>query len=290
MEAKSLLKHIRNKFNRNINNSKKTSPEWPAHTLWSVVEKACVLPRIERPGEKGGDGIFVERTLLDAFLPFNVTLSGAIAFVTAAANEFTRTGKANDLVTYLAGEEDDEASQLPPSLAWEWDRVGHDTATGFAKDCGSQTLTRAIERYARPRLGGQPYCELLKHAHKAACKEYHQRRAGAGSRALAASASAARVVAHSAIFYTVRALTGWVADVLVDAVATLRGQLSPPQLRKNAALKFAKYSLGAALSLALGTLVPFLYAHPYVFLGVEQLVANTTADAIVATLGDIEPS
>lgn len=115
-------------------------------------------------------------------------------------------------------------------------------------------------------------------------------RAGAGSRALAASTSAARVVAKSAMFYTVRALTGWVADVLVDAVATLRGQLSPPQLRKNAALKLAKYSLVGVLSLALGTLVPFLYAHPYVFLGVEQLVANTTAEAIVATLGDIEPS
>ena len=51
------------------------SPAWPAHTLWSVVEKACALPRIERPGEKGGDGIFVERTLQDAFLPFNATLS-----------------------------------------------------------------------------------------------------------------------------------------------------------------------------------------------------------------------
>ena len=45
-----------------------------ARVLWSVAE-AVLLPRIERPGEKGGDGIYVERTLLDAFLPFNATIS-----------------------------------------------------------------------------------------------------------------------------------------------------------------------------------------------------------------------
>ena len=44
------------------------------------------------------------------------------------------------------------------------------------------------------------------------------------------------------------------------------------------------------LSFALGTLVPFLYPHPYVFIGVEQLVANMLADTAVAALGDITPS
>ena len=45
------------------------------YIVWSVAEAALGLPRIEMPGEKGGDGIYVERTLLDAFLPFNATLS-----------------------------------------------------------------------------------------------------------------------------------------------------------------------------------------------------------------------
>lgn len=44
------------------------------HVLWSAAE-AIAVPRIEQPNEKGGAGIFVERTLLDALLPFNATLS-----------------------------------------------------------------------------------------------------------------------------------------------------------------------------------------------------------------------
>ena len=46
-----------------------------AHVFWSAAEAVLGLPRIELPGEKGGEGIYVERTLLDAFLPFNATLS-----------------------------------------------------------------------------------------------------------------------------------------------------------------------------------------------------------------------
>ena len=46
-----------------------------ARVLWSAAEAALVLPRIEAPGEKGGDGIYVEKSLLDSFLPFNATFS-----------------------------------------------------------------------------------------------------------------------------------------------------------------------------------------------------------------------
>jgi hypothetical protein len=45
-----------------------------ARVLWSAAEK-IVLPRIEKPGEKGGDGIYVEKTLFDSFKPANITLS-----------------------------------------------------------------------------------------------------------------------------------------------------------------------------------------------------------------------
>ena len=43
--------------------------------------------------------------------------------------------------------------------------------------------------------------------------------------------------------------------------------------------------------LAMGALVPFLYPHPYIFIGVEQLAANLLADSLVETyLGNVQPS
>lgn len=267
-----------------------SSPPSFAHVLWSAAEAVLALPRIEQPGEKGGDAIYVERTLLDAFLPFNATVSVALAFVTSSALELTRTNKINDLVEYIAGEEPEGSTDaLPPSLPWEWDRVGHDTVANLAKDCGSQTLTRYIEKQTRGAIGsGASYCELLKHAHKAACKEYHTC-AAAGSR-LSASAQAARVVVSSPTFYGVRALTAWLADISVDAVAWWRGQLSTAKLSSNATLKLAKYSLSGTLCLFAGAFVPFFYPHPFVFIGIEQLAANILADTLVAKLGTIEPS
>lgn len=259
--------------------------------LRSVVEAIASVPVIEKPGEKG-DGIFVERTLLDALLPFNATISAALAFVTASANELTRTNKINDLVNYLVEEEESSGSKPEPSLPWEWDRVGHDTCGNFAKDCGAQTLTRLLERSTKKNVGsGTSYCELLKHAHKAACKEYHDCRAVAGTRAIVAAKQSAKVVLLSPTFYVVRATTSWFADVAVDAVAYFRGQLSGKQLFANSWLKAVKYSLGGFLCLAFGGLVPFLYPHPYVFIGVEQLAANLIADTVVESyLGHVEPS
>ena len=43
--------------------------------LWSAAEAMRAVPYIEKPGEKGGKGIYVERTVLDAFLPLNATIS-----------------------------------------------------------------------------------------------------------------------------------------------------------------------------------------------------------------------
>ena len=43
--------------------------------FFSAAEGVCLLPRIEVPGTKGGTGVYVEKTLLDAFLPFNATFS-----------------------------------------------------------------------------------------------------------------------------------------------------------------------------------------------------------------------
>jgi hypothetical protein len=92
-------------------------------------------------------------------------LAQVLAFVTASANEMTRTNKVNDIVNYLAGEEDEPGT--PPSLPWEWDRVGHDTVGNMVKDAGSQTLTRYVERRTKDAIGSSAtYCELLKHAHK----------------------------------------------------------------------------------------------------------------------------
>ena len=51
-----------------------------------------------------------------------------------------------------------------------------------------------------------------------------------------------------------------------------------------------RYTLFGGFSLALGAAVPFIYANPYVFMGLEQLVANLGADYLVSTVGTIEPS
>jgi len=260
------------------------SIDW-GRVLWSVAEDVCYLPRIEKPSDKiKGDGIYVEKTLFDAFLPFNAILSSFLAFVTAAATELTRTGLINDLVTYLAGEED-QTDNLPPSLPWDWAQVGHDTVANLTKDTLGQTLTRSIEISAKPMLTRQGYCELLKHPHKAAFKAYK----GPASR-LSAKVAASKVVVLSPTFYVVRSLTAWIADVFVDGVAWSRGQLSTPKLKSNIALKCAKYALFGAFSFVLGTFVPVAYPHPYVFLAAEQLVGNLTAETLVGKLGVIEPS
>ena len=170
--------------------------------------------------------------------------------------------------------------------------MGHDTCTNLAKDCGSQTLARYLERRAKSKLGASSsYCELLKHAHKAACKEYHDCRklAGASGRGMAASARAARVVLRSPTYYLVRSLTGWLADVAVDCIAWWRGQLSTAHLRSNTCLKATKYALGGALCLRWARWCPSS-THPYIFIGVEQLAAVLLADSLVETyLGNVQP-
>ena len=321
--------------------------------LWAAAEAARRLPQIEKPGEKGGDGRYVERTLFDAFLPLNTTLSTVrlsplvhscalalpfalsagrhgrsaaaqgIAFLNASATELVRTNKIQDLVTYLAGpapeaEPDAEPEIEPEVLPWEWDRVAHDTSANFARDVGSQTLARLFERRFKAEIGsGAAYCELLKHAHKAACAlrrdpnepargpmRARSEPLGVAMVALArrcieyfeyprgwsASMQAAKVIIRSPIFYAVRGLTMWLADVAVDAVAWYRGQLRTAQLQSNAALKLAKFSLSGVLCLSMGSLVPFVYPHYLVFMAVEQLGANMLADFLVAKLGTIEPA
>lgn len=186
--------------------------------VWSVAEtNSLLLPHIERPGEAGGHGVHIERTLFDAFLPVNAMLSATLAFVSAAVMEVTRTNKINDLVVYIGGE--DDSNEEEPSLRWEWDRVGHDTVANFTKDAGSQTLARCIERVAKPKLVDASYCQLLKHAHKAACRDYREAKQLASATKMSASRSAAKALALSPTFYAVRSSTCWVADVFVDLVA-----------------------------------------------------------------------
>ena len=55
--------------------------------LKSVAEVVRVLPVIEKPGDKG-HGIYVERTLLDAFLPLNATISVVRAMISDTSCPF----------------------------------------------------------------------------------------------------------------------------------------------------------------------------------------------------------
>jgi hypothetical protein len=51
-----------------------SSLSW-GRVMWSAAEAVRAVPHIETPGEKGAKGIYVERTVLDAFLPLNATIS-----------------------------------------------------------------------------------------------------------------------------------------------------------------------------------------------------------------------
>ena len=296
--------------------------DW-GRVFWSSAEAICLLPRIEKPGEKSGEGVIVEKPLLDSFMPYNATLSIALAFLPATMLELTRSRKIDEFAAYLAGDVDDndDEDKLPPSLPWEWDRVGHDTCVGFAKDVVGQTLTRSIEHAAKPRLAHVAYAELLKHPHKAARKVYDKARPRCSS--VSACAKAGKVVLTSPTFFAVRALTMWLADILVDSVACFRGQMTPKQLSTNTALKLAKYeaapplcaprplaclrgaphhtcshprcatsrhSLNGLFCIALGGIVPFVSPNFYIFLLSEQLVATLATDALIGKLGTIEPS
>ena len=57
---------------------------------------------------------------------------------------------------------------------------------------------------------------------------------------MGAASKAATIVARSPTFYAVRAVTCWLSDIFVDAVAWYRGQLGSRQLGSNAALKLLK--------------------------------------------------
>ena len=132
------------------------STEW-GNVLWSAAEKVIGLPRIEKPGEQGGCGAHVERTLSDAFLPFNATVSAALGFTLAAVTEATRTNQVTNLVNWIEGDDGEDDPNAPPIQPWEWDRVGHDTVANFTKDAGAQTLTRVIEHTAKPRVQESAY-------------------------------------------------------------------------------------------------------------------------------------
>ena len=226
-------------------------------------------------------------------LPTCSCVAQVLAGAPALLAEATRTDKINDLVNYLLGEEDEtQEPPPPPSAPWEWDRVGHDTCTGLAKDCGAQTMTRYIERVTKGKLGsGAFYCELLKQPHKAALKEYRECRAlvNSGRLSFNGCGQAAKVVLNSPNWYVIRGFTGYLMDIAMDAVAWYRGQMSTEKLSANAALKLAKHSLFVGFSLVLGLFVPFLYPHPFLFPVVEQLAAMPVIETIVGKYGAIEP-
>ena len=252
---------------------------------WSAKE----LVKIQKPGEPG-DGVRVEKPLLDAFYPFNATLSIALAGLNGAMQELTRSGKINDFANYIAGDVDeDDDDRPPPGKPFEWDRVGHDTAVGFTRDVVGQTLTRCIEIAGKPRLTASQYAELLKHPHKAARVALDAERAS-GARGLVSSYRAGALVATSPTFFIVRGMTCYLADVFVDSIAWYRGQMSSKTFMTNATLKSAKHAIFNAFCLAIGFVVPFVSPNFYLFVALEQLGAQYATDALICQLGTIEPS
>jgi len=121
--------------------------------------------------------------------------------------------------------------------------------------------------------------KLSSHVYQKQCKE-------CGSK-WRASAAASAIVLRSATFYCLRAVTSWVADVFVDAIQLCRGKLTERNFKSNAFLKAYKYSLSGVFCFSLGTMVPFLYTHPWMFL-FSDLVAGFVADTFVGYVGVID--
>jgi len=64
-------------------------------------------------------------------------------------------------------------------------------------------------------------------------------------------------------------------------------QLTERNFKSNAFLKAYKYSLSGVFCFSLGTMVPFLYTHPWMFL-FSDLVAGFVADTFVGYVGVID--
>ena len=68
--------------------------------LKSVAEAVRSLPKIEKPGDKG-DGLYVERTLMDAFLPLNATISVVRGPPTIEAHDTPKENDMDDIAVWL---------------------------------------------------------------------------------------------------------------------------------------------------------------------------------------------
>ncbi|KAL3909475.1 MAG: hypothetical protein SGPRY_009414, partial [Prymnesium sp.] len=143
-------------------------------------------------------------------------------------------------------------------------------------------------------LSHNNYREILKNSPKLASHVYKLECQSCGSKWTAA-ASASSVVLGSFTFYGLRSLTGWIADVIVDAVQMSRGKLSNRNFESNTVLKAYKYSLTGAsadasrkrsASRLLLISSPGRFHRP----PMADFIANSAAETLVGYVGTIDPA
>jgi len=228
-----------------------------------------------------GDMIYLEKHLFDSFSFQNVLVSTVVAGLSSTLQEVQRAG----VIEYWLDETDEIAEAKP-----DWVKVAQDGALGFTREVGGNTTQRAFEKLLKARVSPHRFREVIKHVGKQAQFVYQQQ-CGTMS-GFKARAAAARSVLMSWAPYSNRYCAICLFDVQLDVLRMTfphqwRLRLSPLSFRRNAWLKFVKYFLCGVLSLSFGCLMPFLVVRPLAFLGVD-LLANTVADMLVASLGTIE--
>jgi hypothetical protein len=115
--------------------------------VWCAAELAYPELATQVYNSVGGSGVVVEKHVLDAYRPMNAILSLAIAGFTVLANEALRTGKLEELISYV---EDDLGDQHKgEAMPWDWSLVGVNVTAAFARDTVGLTMLRGIEKTAK---------------------------------------------------------------------------------------------------------------------------------------------
>jgi len=133
---------------------------------------------------------------------------------------------------------------------------------------------------------------MIKSVPKMARKSYLSEVA-AGRTPFGARTATAKLVIRSPVYYLSSALPRLVTDMAVDVLRIFfpkhwRSRLTVPSFYRNARLKLIKYALQAVCSLCVGSLVPLVWPHTYMFIVSDLIAAQAAEITVNSCFGQVE--